>query len=289
MIAFEEQLAAFTETIERDLGRGALTFPTVFSLSLRVMKLSEDPSVSIEEIARLVRTDPVLSAKVLRAANSVLLNPSQKEISSVSKALNRIGSTTFRCLIFAAAAEQVARDQRTKRMRVLASELWAHSVDVDSWCYATAKVLKICSPDTALMTGLMSKVGQFYLLAMASKFPALDDHLLKFAHFVSLWEGPVRQSMLQAFELPTVIVEAINAGHDRPMVATQPASLAEVLTFAEHAAQTANPLTRLLGVEQTRVPTAQLSEANGAKSFEAIVRAATATRDEILTLLAGHK
>lgn len=289
MTAFEDQLAVFAETLAHELDDGALSFPTVFNLSLRIKELSDDPQVSVEEIAQLVRTEPVLSARVLRVANSVLMNPTQKEITSVSKALNRIGSTTFRCLAFAVAAEQIERDQRTEQMQDLASELWAHSVDVAAWCYATATELKVCSPDKALMTGLMSNVGQFYLLAMASKFPSLDDQLLKFAHFVSLWEGPVRQSVFQAFELPTAIVEAINAGHDRPMVATQPTSLAEVLTFAEHAAQTANPLNRLLGVAQKQVPTAPLSESNGAESFEAIVRAATATRDEILTLLAGHK
>ncbi len=288
MTAFEDQLAAFTETLEHELDDGSLSFPTVFDLSLRIKELSDDPQVSVEEIAQLVRTEPVLSAKVLRVANSVLMNPSPNEITSVSKALNRIGSTTFRCLAFAVAAEQIERDQRTEQMQDLASELWAHSVDVAAWCYATAKELKVCSPDTALMTGLMSNVGQFYLMASAARFPALDEHLLSFAHFISLWEDPVRQSVLQAFELPTAIVEAINSGHDRPMVATEPSTLAQILIFAEHAAQTANPLNRLLGVAQHQVPTAPLSEANGAESFEAIVRAATATRDEILTLLAGR-
>lgn len=289
MNAFEEQLAAFTETLAHELDDGSLSFPTVFNLSLRIKELSDDPQVSIDEIAQLVRSEPVLSAKVLRVANSVLMNPTQKEITNVSKALNRIGSTAFRCLAFAVAAEQIERDQRTEQMQVLASELWAHSVDVAAWCYATAKELKVCSPDAALMTGLMSNVGQFYIMAMASRFPALDECLLKFAHFVSLWESPVRQSVLQAFELPTVIVDAINAGHDRPMVAPKPETLAQVLIFAEHATQTANPLNRLLGVAQKQIPTAALAETNGAESFETIVRAVSATRDDILALLAGHK
>ena len=72
-------------------------------------------------------------------ANSLLLNPYQREISNVSAAVSRVGSLALRCLAYAVAADQLARDQRSRQMQLVASGLWMHSIDVASWAYAFAR------------------------------------------------------------------------------------------------------------------------------------------------------
>ncbi len=118
--------------------------------------MADDPNASTEDMVKLVRAEPVLSAKVLKMANSLLLNPYQREISNVSTAVSRIGSSALRCLAYAVAADQLARDQRSRQMQLVASGLWMHSIDVASWAYAFARPPWARRPHTALLAGLMT-------------------------------------------------------------------------------------------------------------------------------------
>jgi len=286
MEAFERQIKTFATDIEDELREGSLSFPTVFDLSMRVKKLADDPNSSLEDIAAVVRAEPLLSAKVLRMANTLLLNPYQREITSVAAAISRIGSSTLRCLAYAVAADQLARDHRSRQMRLVASGLWMYSIDVASWAYAFSKHLSKENPDTALLTGLMVNIGQFYLLAKAADYPALEDEVRRFAEFVMLWDEPIKRAVLEAFDLPEDIIEAVDMnaeGHSE----WPPRDLSDIVFLATLAAETPNPFANLLGIKRRpELLDACLGEA-GRAEFEALLEAARSTRQQMLSAVSG--
>lgn len=55
-----KQLAAFSGAME-ELQAGNLNFPTVLDLSLRIKRVADDPNSSLDDIAKLIRIEPVLS------------------------------------------------------------------------------------------------------------------------------------------------------------------------------------------------------------------------------------
>jgi HD-like signal output (HDOD) protein len=183
MQEFERQAQAFASQIEDELQEGRLNFPTALDVSLRIKRLADNPESTMEEIAAAVRAEPVLSAKAVRMANAVLLNPYGRPVTSVNEAVKRIGLSALRCLAFAVAAEQLAQDHRSRQMRLVASGLWMHSVDVAAWSYALARHLCTVRPDTAMLAGIMIDIGQFFLLARAADYPALEENM-------SRWGAP---------------------------------------------------------------------------------------------------
>ncbi|MBN8441805.1 MAG: HDOD domain-containing protein [Thauera sp.] len=278
---FELQLAAFSAQIEQELNERRLSFPTVLELSLRIKQLADDPDASLHDIAAAIRGEPVLSAKTVRMANTVLLNPYQARINSVNDAVARVGLAAVRCLAYAVAAEQLAKDHRSARMRLIASGLWLHSLDVASWAYALASHLKVSSADSALLAGIMRNIGQFYLLAKASDYPALERDMDRFAEFVAAWDHAIGRAVLEIFELPETILDALD---DAGLYADAwpPSDLNDLLFIATLAAETPNPFETLLG--NTRRPELLKACLAGADESEvkAVFESARKIKEEIL-------
>ncbi|MDR3213063.1 MAG: HDOD domain-containing protein [Azoarcus sp.] len=241
---FEVQTRAFAAQIETELDAGRLNFPTSMDISLRIKQLADDPDSSIDDIVTVVRAEPVLSAKVIRMANAMLLNPYGAHITSIGNAVKRIGLAALRCLAFAVAAEQLIQDHRSPQLRKIASQLWRHSADVASWAYAFSHYLRTVNPDTAMLAGMMVDIGQFFLLARVSNYPALENNLERFAEFVSVWNDPISRSVLEAFELPDDIVDALD--HSGPYSGDwPPETLHDIVRVATLAARERNPFDEL--------------------------------------------
>jgi HD-like signal output (HDOD) protein len=250
---FESQAREFGDRIEAEIAARHLSFPTSLDVSLRIKRLADSPASSLDEIAAVVRAEPVLGAKTVRMGNAVALNPYGSPITNVADAVRRIGLASLRCLAVSVAAEQLAQDHRSPRMRSLAAGLWMHSVDVASWSYALARHLKVVNPDTAMFAGMMVDIGQFLLLARAADYPALEDDLPRFAQFVMTWSEPVGRAVLEVFELPESILDAFECRNPYGG-AWPPANLADLVFVASLGAETPNPFEQLLGTRRLSLP-----------------------------------
>lgn len=249
MQEFDAQTQAFGEQIEAELAEGRISFPTALDVSLRIKRLADSPDSSLDEIANVVRTEPVLSAKVVRMANAVALNPYGAPVTNVGDAVQRIGLASLRCLSFAVAAEQLAQDHRSPQLRTIATGLWMHSVDVASWAYAFARQLRVVNPDTAMFAGMLIDIGQFLLVARAAEYPALGNDLPRFAEFVATWSDPVGRAVLESFELPETIVDVFD--YENPYGgAWPPADLPDIVFVASLASEMPNPFDKLLGTRR---------------------------------------
>ena len=280
---FEIQAQAFAERIQEELAEGRLNFPTVLDVSIRIKKLADDPDSTLDQIASVVKAEPVLSAKVVRMANAVAMNPYSVPVTSVNDAVRRVGLSALRCLAFAVAAEQLAQDHRSKSMRLIASGLWMHTVEVAAWAYALARKLRVVNPDQALFAGMMVDIGQFFLLARASAFPALEQNLPLFGEFVMKWNEQVSRAILEIFELPEEILDALQneqayGGHWPPAV------LSEILHLARIACKSANPFSEMSSAQ------ADASLASGESSIapetiEELLESVKTERDQILAAI----
>lgn len=286
MQEFEEQAQAFASRIEEELQEGRLNFPTALDVSLRIKRLADNPESTLDEIAAVVKAEPVLSAKAVRMANAVLLNPYGTQITAVGDAVKRIGLSALRCLAFAVAAEQLAQDHRSRDMRLVASGLWMHSVDVAAWSYAFARHLRTMNPDTAMLAGMMVDIGQFFLLARASDYPALERNMNRFAEFVSTWDQPVGRAILEAFELPETILDAFQY-EDPYGGGWPPENLADIVFIGGLAAETPNPFETLLGINSRAALLETCTSGIDRSKFDELVEAARAGRQELLAAVVG--
>ena len=209
MSEFAQQRAEFSTAIERELATRNLNFPTVLDLSLRIKRAADDPDSTLEDIAKLVRIEPVLSARVIQMANSVIFNRAGNSVTNVSTAVRRIGISNVRVTALIVAMDQLGQEHRSRAMRDLARVVWGHSVDVASWAYALARHLRIGNPDTALFAGLMADIGQFYLIARVGSYPAIAADFRGFSELVGFWNAALRRAILEAMALPADILDVL--------------------------------------------------------------------------------
>ena len=91
-----------------------------------------------------------------------------------------------------------------------------------------------------MLAGMMVDIGQFFLLARVADYPALVSRFDRFAEFVSVWDDPVSRSVLDAFELPDDIVDALD-GNGPYDSAWPPESLHDIVRTAVLASDVPHP------------------------------------------------
>lgn len=282
---FDKQAADFGELIEAELKSDKLQFPTALDVTLRIKRLADDPDSSMQDIAKVVAAEPVLSARLVRMANSAALNRSGRVIDNVGTAVQRVGLSTVRSVALAVAAEQLAGDQRSRTMKIIASGLWTHSVDVASWAHSIAREVKTVSADTALFAGMMIDIGQFYLVARASEFPAMEQNIDRFGEFVAIWSEPIGRAILELFDLPETVLDAYSYADPSGGV-WPPKSLFDVVFAATLACETPNPFDSILGGRRGRWESL-LDDEIPIAELETIKAAAQAGRAEMMSVIAG--
>jgi len=159
-----------SEVFERLSRMGAMPSPS--RVALEVMKLSCDLSSSLGDIAQVIETDPALSAKLLRYANSAMVSPATP-IASIHKATIKLGMKT---VVNLALGFSLLSSNRNGNCETFSYEtFWSHSLAKAVAARTFAKISGSLDPDELFVSGLLSNMGS---LAFASLFPEEYSRLL---------------------------------------------------------------------------------------------------------------
>ncbi len=286
MHGFEEQAEAFAQRIGAEIAERRLNFPVSMEVSMRIKRLADDPDASLDQIAAVVQAEPVLSAKTLRMANAVALNPYGAQIQTVRDAVRRIGLSSLRSLALAVASEQLAGDHRSPNMRTLAYGLWRRSVDVAAWCFALARQTRAANPDAAMLAGMMTHIGQLFLIARASDYPAMEANIDRFAGLVDELHHKVGVAVLEVFDVPETILDSLEQtqGYDGEW---PPHDLGHVVRLSSLVSEVPNPFDGLAGRTVPRGPAAAAGFGVDAGALTELLEASHAEREQILAAVRG--
>lgn len=143
--------------------------PTLPTVAVRLLELAKDPEAELREVVDVIRTDPALSAKILKAANSSFFG-FRNEVRSIDRAVPLLGTTavTSLALSFSLSDGAMSRGPLVPHYRAY----WMQSV-----VHAIAGELIGMRTDPALaseyfLTGLLCDIGR---LAMLRTIP--EDYL----------------------------------------------------------------------------------------------------------------
>lgn len=200
-----------------DLVQGSIRLLSLPDSFMEVNRLVDDPRCSGADFARAIGRDPVLTARLLRVANSPLYGfPSR--IDTIERALTVIGTRALRDLVLAASAVGVFARMPIEEMR----EFWEHSLR----CGVAARLLAMHAgepePEALFAAGLLHDVGELILLVKLPEIAretrirsqdtglplyALERSILGFDH------AEVGAALMQAWRLPETICDAIRLHH----------------------------------------------------------------------------
>ena len=223
---------------------GELNFPTSLDASRRVLKAVENPDIGLATLAKIVVSEPLLSAKVIRLANSVALNPTNQIIRDVRLAVVRVGMDPIKALAMVLIMNQLRQSQRHSGTRNLSGRLWERSVNVAALAYVIAKKMTPLNPDEAMFAGIVHDLGRFYLLSQAVDYPELLENQVALAETVNDLAERATRLVLGELNLPASVVEAVLASRQYGKT-MPPSTLSDVLFIARALSPRHDPFSEL--------------------------------------------
>ena len=233
---------ATLKSIAAQAERGELMFPTNIDAALKIQQAFDNPDCHIQEVTKLVLTEPLLSARIVAIANSVAYNRSGREITDVRSAIGRLGFRTLHALATAVVTRQFASMIVDPQLHAKATQLWEHTAYVASLSHLIAERVTFLDPETAMFAAIVHEVGGFYLLSRAPSYPGLLDG--DPSEWVEYGEKEVGRAVLKRLAVPAAVMEAVEA-HWNGFLTLPPVTLGDTLLLANHLAPVESPLNQL--------------------------------------------
>jgi HD-like signal output (HDOD) protein len=226
------------EDIAKDLSGDQISFPTFLDITFQVRTALKDENLSVEKLAKLVGAEPLMSAKIIRMANSVALNPSGREVADVKSAIVRIGMEAVRTVSFAVAMEQLLKSKQMQPFEGISQRLWEHTAHVAALCRVLARKLAKINGDEAMFAGLVHDIGVFYLMSRAAGFPEMVADKAALYDLLVGWHDNIGHALLSALGLPESVLVAVQE-HETDREIKEIKTLPDVLYVANKIANRA--------------------------------------------------
>lgn len=222
----------FVRALAAELSSGDVDLPGFPEIVARVRRALADENVSTDTVARVVGAEPVITARLLRMANSAALNPSGKPIAELRTAILRVGLNVVRSTTIAFAVQQLRRAPELRGLEKPLDLLWRRSVLVASLAHLVARQYAHPRPDTALLAGVLHGIGRLYILTRASRHPALFADVASYQAIERDWHLQVACALLDHWGIDEEVVQAIRESEDFTREPRGPLSLSDVLVTA---------------------------------------------------------
>jgi HD-like signal output (HDOD) protein len=179
-----------------DVAAGRVELPTIPGVVRRLIVALQDPQVDSRAIVEMLSRDPVLSAKVLRVANSSFFG-GQRSMASIDSAVALIGIQALNRLIMACGVATTFEAVPGIDMHTF----WREALVAATAASKLAPRLS-ADPEQAYLCGLMHTTGH---LILCRSYPEIADAM--FTGF-----APVRGAELAAIEIEAFGIDHPTAG-----------------------------------------------------------------------------
>lgn len=143
--------------------------PPLPQVAQRVLACLRNPDYSVDELVGIVRTDPALTARILRLCNSAVFGL-RAEANTVADAVAYVGTRNLIKLVLASCAAGHFRNVPTSDYAD-ANALWRHSFAIAVTAQWLAKRAGFAAADTAFTAGILHDLGRLVLSQVAAEVP----------------------------------------------------------------------------------------------------------------------
>ena len=164
--------------LTQTLSRPGQHLAGVSHVAIEAMRLAEDPNATGVDLTRVIESDPALSARLLRVANSAFYG-ARKPMSSVNASVQLLGFSAVKNIAVAASLTRAFR-ARSSFGSFDPHMMWTHSVAVGVASRLIALRSRRVDPNDAFLAGLLHDVGVIVEMQLAethfrSTIVALDS------------------------------------------------------------------------------------------------------------------
>ncbi len=139
--------------------------PTLPEIAMKLVEIAQQEEPDYNEVSRIIRSDPVVSGKILKTVNSALFGFRQR-IETIEQAIPKLGITLLRTIIlgFHLANHRAIQGQ----IDPVLEKLWRSSLTQAVLAELIAEENKWADPSTYFLAAMLQDIG---ILAMVSEAP----------------------------------------------------------------------------------------------------------------------
>lgn len=223
--------AGFVQELAGDLNRGNLELPVFPDSVVRIQRAFSVAEVDLDDIIRIISSDPAIVARVLQLANSSAMR-GRVEITEVRQAVVRMGNKLVQSSVVAFALSQAQKNEGLSgESRAELKAIWEDSIELAALCYVIAKQYTRLNADEALLTGLLSVLGRLYIFLKSQ-----DEGTIAYAELepiLEVWHPAIAKAIAESWGMSEELVNALESQLDTEPPVQESASLTEVLSSAK--------------------------------------------------------
>jgi HD-like signal output (HDOD) protein len=149
---------------------------TLPEVTMKIIKLVEDPDSTAQDLNRVISNDPALGARILKVVNSAFYGlPGQ--IGSINRAIVLLGLNAVKNIAIAASLAKLFRGGKIAAS-FDARDLWTHAIACATGTRLLADKIGLGLPDEAFLAGLIHNIGILVeIQARRTKFVEVVEYL----------------------------------------------------------------------------------------------------------------
>jgi HD-like signal output (HDOD) protein len=222
----------FVRTLAAELSAGNLDLPSFPEIAIRVRRVLSDPKSSVDQVVRVVGSEPALAARLLRISNSASLNRSGRAVTDLRTAINRIGYNMVRSASISFSMAQIRKSNKLAGLEHHLNDLWQRSSVVAAFAYVLARNCTKVNPDEAMLTGMMHGIGKLYVLTRVIDHPALFASDTMLNQIIGEWHTSIGKAILENWNFSESMAQAVGDQADFSRTEDGPPDLTDVVAVA---------------------------------------------------------
>lgn len=166
--------------------------PTLSSVVNQINENEKKMSLTAKSLGEIINTDPALSSKVLRLANSAYYGLA-KEVTTIDRAVTVLGFNTIKSLALSASIYKIFKDG--KHQPIDMEGLWRHSLGSAVSSKIICRVANPSQdiPEQAFLAGILHDIG---IIAFAYKLPEKLALVLKTAKEMHSQQSDIEKDVI---------------------------------------------------------------------------------------------
>jgi len=190
-------------------------------LAQRIIEIAEDPSISVNDVAKVISLDPAVSSRLMRVANSALY-ARQRKVENLRQAINLFGlnGALSMSLTFSIVGELKGAKGNTDD-RLDYTYFWKKSVTAAMTCQVIGQILAVGRREELFLAGLLQDIGMMVLDYWSEDFyqgsgtlQHCHDDIQRFElEKLGMDHSEVGAHILDCWKFPEVLVNAVKGSH----------------------------------------------------------------------------
>lgn len=198
--------------IEQKFLHDKITLPSLPEMALHIQSALTEEDLSISKLSGIIQSDPVITTRIIKVANSPIFGSSQN-ITSIKKAVAKIGLDAVHAVVISVVLRDLFKPESALIKKTMAY-YYENSLRIGVISYVLARGMTGYNRDHAFLSGLLHDIGVIPLLVVADIHPELSHQPGELGSVIEQLKGKAGSMLLKKWGFDEGLCDVAEHAHD---------------------------------------------------------------------------